>query len=113
MRLGMCGLASFWIVVDWQLNRRERELTIAGPIATFARWAEVRAFAAERKLPWPLETTLDAAFEEWARVWQQSGIKSTASAMCNLTCFHSRVFKNKDVAEVGLAKSDETGVPFY
>ena len=57
------------------------------------RWAEVRAFAVERKLPWPLEATLEAAFAEWARVWEQAGITSIASAKCDLACFRLRVFK--------------------
>ena len=33
------------------------------------RWAELRRFAAQEKLPWPLEDSAAACFERWARAF--------------------------------------------
>merc|ERR1711964_436194 len=46
------------------------------------RWSEVRTFATKERIAWPWEPTKEAAWREFSRVWNATGMKTTAVVGC-------------------------------
>ena len=59
---------------------------------TLLRWDEMQGFAKNESIPWPLEPTKEAAWQEFTRMWNIIGISSAKEGSCNYTCFKNEVF---------------------
>lgn len=55
-------------------------------------WQNVTAFAATRGKNWPLENTREAAWEEFTRVWNETGVTVGSEFHCDLSCVHNQLF---------------------
>eukprot|EP01043_Picozoa_sp_COSAG02_P035845 COSAG02_NODE_2592_length_8465_cov_2.118695_6_plen_339_part_00 len=61
------------------------------------RWHELRAFASNLQYDWPLASSQQAAFDDFARIYNATGTKMLSSAMKGpsaLSTFHACVFGN-------------------
>ena len=56
------------------------------------RWDELRGFAQNRSIEWPLAATKAEAWTEFSRVWNSSGTRSVSQGLCGLACFREQVF---------------------
>lgn len=62
------------------------------------RWHELRAFAENLQYDWPLASSQQAAFDDFARIYNATGTKMISSAMKGSTAlatFHACVFGDK------------------
>lgn len=64
---------------------------------TLLRWDEMQEFAKNESIPWPLEETKQAAWQEFTRMWNIIGIGSTREGSCNFTCFKDQVFPSAQI----------------
>eukprot|EP01043_Picozoa_sp_COSAG02_P013486 COSAG02_NODE_540_length_20599_cov_14.046339_8_plen_117_part_00 len=55
-------------------------------------WQNVTAFAAARGEKWPLENNREAAWREFTRVWNETGVTVGSEFHCDLSCVHSQLF---------------------
>ena len=63
------------------------------------RWEEMEGFAKNESIPWPLEATKQAAWQEFTRMWNIIGISSTKEGSCDYACFKKQVFPAETSAE--------------
>lgn len=62
------------------------------------RWHELRAFASNLQYDWPLASTQQAAFDDFARIYNATGTQTLSSAMkgpAALSTFHACIFGNE------------------
>ena len=55
-------------------------------------WQNVTAFAAARGEKWPLESNRKAAWREFTRAWNETGVTVGSEFHCDLSCVHSQLF---------------------
>lgn len=56
------------------------------------RWDEFRAFSSANKLEWPVQSTKEGAFAEFAQIYAALHMTSIREGGCDIECFRKMVF---------------------
>ena len=56
-------------------------------------WSSVQAYARKAGVVWPLESTKEAAWAEFSRVWNATGMTVASEFHCDLPCVRAQLFE--------------------
>jgi hypothetical protein len=75
-----------------RVQRRVDAAKLSTYYIVLVHWQNVTAYAAAANQSWPLERTKDAAWYEFTRVWNETGMTVASEFRCDLSCVRAQLF---------------------